>query len=108
MQLNCLRDAIPLVNRNKCGNGTAIFSRSARVASTFQHEIDVGQVGINIPIPVPLAFFSLTGSRTSFAGPKLLWDAGVHFFTQIKTVTSQWKDSDLQGVAMAFPTSQKV
>ncbi|CAK9857288.1 unnamed protein product [Sphagnum jensenii] len=65
---NSLPDAIQLVNSNKYGNGTAIFTTSAGVASTFPHEIDDGKVGINIPIPMPLAFFSITGSRPSFAG----------------------------------------
>jgi acyl-CoA reductase-like NAD-dependent aldehyde dehydrogenase len=55
------------VNNNKYKNGTAIFTRSGAVARTFQHEIDGGQVGINLPIPVPLAFFSITGFRASFA-----------------------------------------
>jgi malonate-semialdehyde dehydrogenase (acetylating)/methylmalonate-semialdehyde dehydrogenase len=109
MQASSLQEAIQLVNSNKYGNGTAIFTRSGAAARRFQHEIDAGQVGINIPIPVPLPFFSFTGSRASFAGDLNFYGkAGVHFFTQIKTVTSQWKDKDLQGVAMAFPTSQKV
>jgi len=55
------------VNNNKYENGTAIFTRSGAVARTFQRQIDGGQVGINIPTPVPLAFFSITGSRASFA-----------------------------------------
>jgi hypothetical protein len=65
---NSLQEAIQFVNSKKYRNGTAIFTRSGAVARTFQHEIDGGQVGINIPIPVPLAFFSITGSRASFAG----------------------------------------
>lgn len=109
MEASSLQEAIEIVNRNKYGNGTAIFTRSGAAARTFQHEVDVGQVGINVPIPVPLPFFSFTGSRASFAGDLNFYGkAGVHFFTQLKTVTSQWKDKDLQGVAMAFPTSQKV
>jgi len=69
----------------------------------------VGKWELIFQFQCPLASFSITGSRASFGGDlNLLWDAGVHFFTEIKTVTSQCKDSDLQGVAMAFPTSQKV
>jgi len=68
MQANSLRDAIQLVNRSKYGDGTAIFTRSAGVGSTFQHEIDGRQVGINIPIPVPLDFFSISGSTASCGG----------------------------------------
>ncbi len=90
-------------------NGTAIFTTSGAVACTFQHEIHAGQVGINIPIPVPLPFFSFTGTRASFAGDLNFYGkVGVHFFEQFKMVTSQWKDNDPQGVAMAFPTSKKV
>jgi malonate-semialdehyde dehydrogenase (acetylating)/methylmalonate-semialdehyde dehydrogenase len=66
-------------------------------------------LGINIPIPVPLPFFSFTGTRASFAGDLNFYGkVGVHFFEQVKMVTSQWKDNDPQGVAMAFPTSKKV
>jgi malonate-semialdehyde dehydrogenase (acetylating)/methylmalonate-semialdehyde dehydrogenase len=83
--------AIALVNANPFGNGTAIFTQSGAAARRFQHEIDVGQVGINVPIPVPVPFFSFTGSRGSKLG-----DLGpygkqvVQFYTQTKTVTSRW------------------
>jgi malonate-semialdehyde dehydrogenase (acetylating)/methylmalonate-semialdehyde dehydrogenase len=88
-----LDHAIKLVNDNPFGNGTAIFTQSGAAARKFQHEIDVGQVGINVPIPVPVPFFSFTGSRGSKLG-----DLGpygkqvVQFYTQTKTVTSRWFD----------------
>jgi malonate-semialdehyde dehydrogenase (acetylating)/methylmalonate-semialdehyde dehydrogenase len=88
-----LDHAIKLVNDNPFGNGTAIFTQSGAVARKFQNEIDVGQVGINVPIPVPVPFFSFTGSRGSKLG-----DLGpygkqvVQFYTQTKTVTSRWFD----------------
>ncbi|XP_024528974.1 methylmalonate-semialdehyde dehydrogenase [acylating], mitochondrial [Selaginella moellendorffii] len=113
LKAETLEEAIEIVNSNKYGNGTAIFTTSGPAARKFQHEIDVGQVGfslsrINVPIPVPLPFFSFTGSRGSFAGDLNFYGkAGVHFFTHMKTVTTQWKDSP-GGVTMAFPTSQKV
>lgn len=108
LRVDTLQEAIELVNRNKYGNGTAIFTTSGSAARTFQHEIDVGQVGINVPIPVPLPFFSFTGSRASFAGDLNFYGrAGVNFYTQIKTVTTQWKDREGTGV-LSFPTSQKV
>jgi malonate-semialdehyde dehydrogenase (acetylating) / methylmalonate-semialdehyde dehydrogenase len=94
-----LKDAIDLVNANPFGNGTAIFTQSGGAARRFQNEIDVGQVGINIPIPVPVPFFSFTGSRGSKLG-----DLGpygkqvIQFYTQTKTVTSRWfEDSALPG-----------
>ena len=84
-----------LLNTNRYGNGTAIFTRSGAAARKFQNEIDVGQVGINIPIPVPLPFFSFTGSRGSFAGSANFYGkSGVQFYTQTKTVTASWREED--------------
>ncbi len=89
-------------------NGTAIFTRSGALACTFQHEIHAGQVGINIPIPVPLPFFSFTGTRASFAGDLNFYGkVGVHFFKQVKMVTSQWKDNDSQGVLWHSPPQKR-
>jgi malonate-semialdehyde dehydrogenase (acetylating)/methylmalonate-semialdehyde dehydrogenase len=89
--VDTLDAAIELVNRNPFGNGTGIFTQSGAAARKFQHEIDVGQVGINVPIPVPVPFFSFTGSRGSKLG-----DLGpygkqvIQFYTQTKTITSRW------------------
>jgi malonate-semialdehyde dehydrogenase (acetylating)/methylmalonate-semialdehyde dehydrogenase len=89
--VNTLDEAITLVNDNPFGNGTGIFTQSGAVARKFQNEIDVGQVGINVPIPVPVPIFSFTGSRGSKLG-----DLGpygkqaVQFYTQTKTVTTRW------------------
>jgi malonate-semialdehyde dehydrogenase (acetylating)/methylmalonate-semialdehyde dehydrogenase len=86
-----LDEAIALVNSNPFGNGTGIFTQSGAAARKFQNEIDVGQVGINVPIPVPVPFFSFTGSRGSKLG-----DLGpygkqaLQFYTQTKTVTARW------------------
>ena len=93
--VNSLDEAITLINNNPFGNGTGIFTQSGAVARKFQNEIDVGQVGINVPIPVPVPFFSFTGSRGSKLG-----DLGpygkqvVQFYTQTKTVTSRWFDDN--------------
>jgi len=93
MGVNTLDEAIAVTNDNPFGNGTAIFTQSGAAARKFQNEIDVGQVGINVPIPVPVPFFSFTGSRGSKLG-----DLGpygkqvVQFYTQTKTVTSRWFD----------------
>lgn len=95
MHANTLDEAIALINANPNGNGTAIFTRSGAAARHFQEEIDVGQVGINVPIPVPAPMFSFTGSRGSKLG-----DLGpygkqvVQFYTQTKTVTERWFDED--------------
>jgi malonate-semialdehyde dehydrogenase (acetylating) / methylmalonate-semialdehyde dehydrogenase len=91
--VNTLDEAITLINSNPFGNGTGIFTQSGAVARKFQNEIDVGQVGINVPIPVPVPFFSFTGSRGSKLG-----DLGpygkqaLQFYTQTKTVTARWFD----------------
>ncbi|XP_027162042.1 methylmalonate-semialdehyde dehydrogenase [acylating], mitochondrial-like [Coffea eugenioides] len=109
MQADSLDEAINLVNRNKYGNGAAIFTTSGAAARKFQSEIEAGQVGINVPIPVPLPFFSFTGSKASFAGDLNFYGkAGVQFYTQIKTVTQQWRDLPSgAGISLAMPTSQK-
>jgi malonate-semialdehyde dehydrogenase (acetylating) / methylmalonate-semialdehyde dehydrogenase len=91
--VNTLDEAIALINKNPFGNGTGIFTQSGAAARKFQNEIDVGQVGINVPIPVPVPFFSFTGSRGSKLG-----DLGpygkqaIQFYTQTKTITSRWFD----------------
>ncbi|XP_028754055.1 methylmalonate-semialdehyde dehydrogenase [acylating], mitochondrial [Neltuma alba] len=109
MEADNLEDAINIVNRNKYGNGASIFTTSGVAARKFQTEIEAGQVGINVPIPVPLPFFSFTGNKASFAGDLNFYGkAGVNFYTQIKTVTQQWKDSaGGSRINLAMPTSQK-
>lgn len=96
LQVDTLDEAIALINSNAYGNGTAIFTNSGPAARKFQSEIDVGQVGINVPIPVPLPFFSFTGSRGSIQGDLNFYGkTGVAFYTQIKTVTSLWRHEDV-------------
>ncbi|KAI4378442.1 hypothetical protein MLD38_015922 [Melastoma candidum] len=109
MRADSFEEALQIVNKNKYGNGASIFTSSGVAARKFQTEIEAGQVGINVPIPVPLPFFSFTGSKASFAGDLNFYGkAGVNFFTQIKTVTQQWKDfPGGSGVSLAMPTSQK-
>ncbi|WP_163647680.1 CoA-acylating methylmalonate-semialdehyde dehydrogenase [Modicisalibacter sp. 'Wilcox'] len=91
VSVETLDDAIAFINANPNGNGTAIFTNSGWVARRFEADIDVGQVGINVPIPVPVAYFSFTGSRASKLG-----DLGpngkqaIQFWTQTKTVTARW------------------
>jgi malonate-semialdehyde dehydrogenase (acetylating)/methylmalonate-semialdehyde dehydrogenase len=103
--VDTLDEAIQLINKNPYGNGTAVFTKSGAAARKYQHEIDVGQVGINLPIPVPLPFFSFTGSRGSFVGSTHFYGKqGVTFFTQTKTITSMWKEDDISaGVATNMP-----
>eukprot|EP00970_Alexandrium_tamarense_P009482 scaffold1899_cov182-Alexandrium_tamarense.AAC.2 len=99
-----LDEAISITNRNAYGNGCAIFTSSGGAARKYQYEIEAGQVGINVPIPVPLPFFSFTGNKSSIRGDVNFYgSSGVHFFTQLKTVTSNWQyatGGDLGGVTM--------
>jgi malonate-semialdehyde dehydrogenase (acetylating)/methylmalonate-semialdehyde dehydrogenase len=91
--VNTLSEAITLINNNPFGNGTGIFTQSGAVARRFQNEIDVGQVGINVPIPVPVPIFSFTGSRGSKLGDLGPYGKQVmQFYTQTKTVTARWFD----------------
>lgn len=108
-----LEEAIALTNASRYGNGCAIFTQSGAAARKFQHEVDVGQVGINLPIPVPLPFFSFTGSRGSIAGDVHFYGKqGVQFFTQIKTISSNWdgkamctsSSNSSSKLSMAMPT----
>ncbi|KAI8987832.1 methylmalonate-semialdehyde dehydrogenase [Mycotypha africana] len=95
LNVDTLDEAIELINKNPYGNGTAVFTNSGPSARKFEHEIDVGQVGINVPIPVPVPPFSFTGSRGSILGDMNFYGkSGLHFYTKPKTVTSLWKESD--------------
>ncbi|KAI9348577.1 Aldehyde/histidinol dehydrogenase [Obelidium mucronatum] len=96
MEADTLDEAIELVNANPYGNGTALFTNSGAAARRFQDEIDVGQVGINVPIPVPLPCFSFTGSRGSIRGDLNFYGkTGVQFYTSTKTVTALWRSEDV-------------
>jgi len=92
-QVDDLDSAIGMINASPYGNGTSIFTSSGGAARKFQHEIEVGQVGINVPIPVPLPFFSFTGWKQSFFGDQHAYGKqAVRFYTETKTVTARWFD----------------
>eukprot|EP00051_Salpingoeca_urceolata_P026777 m.478647 g.478647 ORF g.478647 m.478647 type:complete len:522 (-) comp21191_c0_seq1:1676-3241(-) len=95
LEAETLDDAIELINNNKWGNGCALFTKSGPAARKFIFECEAGQHGINVPIPVPLPMFSFTGNKDSFNGDLNFYGkAGVQFYTQQKTVTTLWRDSD--------------
>lgn len=107
MQADSIEEAINIVSRHKYSNGASIFTTSGVAARKFQTEIEVGQVGINVPISVPLPFSSFTSCKPSFAGD-LNFDgkAGIQFYTQVKTVTQQWKDlPGSNGASLEMPSS---
>jgi malonate-semialdehyde dehydrogenase (acetylating)/methylmalonate-semialdehyde dehydrogenase len=101
-------DAISIVNANEYGNGTAIFTNDGGAARKFEHEIQVGMVGINVPIPVPLAFFSFGGWKHSlFGDTSIHGPEGVRFYTRGKVVTARWPDPTARGVDLQFPGSKR-
>jgi len=106
MRVDTLDDAIEIMNKNPYGNGCAVFTNSGSAARKLQHETDVGQIGINLPIPVPPPFFSFTGSKASFLGASNFYGKnGIKFYTQTKTVMSNWGwlDDISLGVRTAMP-----
>jgi malonate-semialdehyde dehydrogenase (acetylating)/methylmalonate-semialdehyde dehydrogenase len=97
-------EAVDLINRNPYGNGTAIFTNDGGAARRFQNEVEVGMVGINVPVPVPMAYYSFGGWKNSLFGDSHAHGAeGVHFFTRGKVVTSRWLDPSHGGINLGFP-----
>ncbi|MGH9075132.1 MAG: CoA-acylating methylmalonate-semialdehyde dehydrogenase [Acidimicrobiales bacterium] len=99
-------EALALVNANTYGNGTAIFTNDGGAARRFQHEVEVGMVGVNVPIPVPMAYYSFAGWKDSLFGDAGVYGAdAVRFYTRVKAVTSRWPDPSHGGVNLGFPVS---
>jgi malonate-semialdehyde dehydrogenase (acetylating)/methylmalonate-semialdehyde dehydrogenase len=97
--------ALEVVNANPYGNGTAVFTTDGATARRFQHEVEVGMVGVNVPVPVPMAYFSFGGWKASLFGDlHAHGDDGVRFFTRGKVVTTRWPDQRHGGVQLGFPT----
>jgi malonate-semialdehyde dehydrogenase (acetylating)/methylmalonate-semialdehyde dehydrogenase len=100
-------EAISLVNANPFANGTAIFTNDGGAARRFQRDIEVGMVGINVPIPVPLGFYSFGGWKNSLFGAHSIYGPdGVHFYTRAKVVTTRWPDPEHRGVDLGFPRNR--
>lgn len=100
------QDAIELINRNRYGNGTAIFTNDGGAARRFQDAIEVGMVGINVPMPVPLSFYSFGGWKDSIFGSSAVYGPeGIRFYTRPKTVISRWADPIHRGVDLGFPAA---
>ena len=89
-------EGIELINNNRYGNGTALFTNSGSAARRFTANVEAGQIGINVPIPVPLPMFSFTGNKGSMWGDLNFYGkAGIDFYTQQKTITSLWRSEDV-------------
>ena len=100
-------EALELVNANPYGNGTAIFTNDGGAARRFQNEVQVGMVGINVPIPVPMAYYSFGGWKASLFGDSHAHGMdGVHFFTRQKAITARWLDPSHGGINLGFPQNQ--
>ncbi|GAC1503418.1 MAG: hypothetical protein NVS2B15_26230 [Pseudarthrobacter sp.] len=107
VRVDTLEDGINLINANPYGNGTSIFTTDGRAARRFQHEVSVGMVGINVPIPVPMAFYSFGGWKASLFGDKHIYGPeGVSFYTRGKVVTSRWPEpTHASGASYNFPSN---
>ncbi len=100
-------EALELINANPYGNGTAIFTNDGGAARRFQNEVEVGMVGINVPIPVPMAYYSFGGWKNSLFGDTHAHGTeGVHFFTRAKAITSRWLDPSHGGINLGFPENK--
>jgi malonate-semialdehyde dehydrogenase (acetylating)/methylmalonate-semialdehyde dehydrogenase len=100
-------EALQLINDNPYGNGTAIFTNDGGAARRFQNEVQVGMVGINVPIPVPMAYFSFGGWKASLFGDSHAHGMdGVQFFTRQKAITQRWLDPSHGGIELGFPQNQ--
>ena len=97
-------EGLALINDNQYGNGTAIFTNDGGAARRFQNEVQVGMVGVNVPIPVPVAQYSFGGWKDSLFGDSHAYgEDGVRFFTRGKVVTSRWLDPSHGGLNLGFP-----
>jgi malonate-semialdehyde dehydrogenase (acetylating)/methylmalonate-semialdehyde dehydrogenase len=101
------RDGVDLINSSPYGNGTAIFTNDGGAARRFQNEVEVGMIGINVPIPVPVAYFPFGGFKDSlFGDTKAYGTDGFHFFTRSKAITSRWLDPSHGGINLGFPENK--
>lgn len=107
IRVNSYDEGLSLINSHRYGNGTAIFTNDGGAARRFQNEVNVGMVGINVPIPVPTAYYSFGGWKSSLFGDTHAHGTeGVHFFTRGKVVTSRWLDPSHGGINLGFPQNR--
>jgi len=107
VRVKTYKEAVDLINAHEFGNGTAIFTRDGAAARAFVSEIEVGMVGVNAPIPVPMAFHSFGGWKSSIFGDHAIYGPeGVRFYTRIKTVTARWPNKVSSGAEFIMPTGR--
>ncbi|GAA3038860.1 CoA-acylating methylmalonate-semialdehyde dehydrogenase [Streptosporangium longisporum] len=106
VRVSSYEEGLALINGGEFGNGTAVFTNDGGAARRFQNEVEVGMIGINVPIPVPMAFYSFGGWKSSLFGDTHMHGTeGVHFYTRGKVVTSRWLDPSHGGVNLGFPVN---
>ena len=99
-------EAINLINKHQFGNGTSIYTSNGDLARHFTTNVKIGMVGVNVPIPVPMAFHSFGGWKESLFGDHAMHgEEGIRFFTQLKTTTSRWPENILSGPEFKMPTN---
>ena len=104
VRVSSYEEGVALINSSQYGNGTAIFTNDGGAARRFQNEVQVGMIGINVPIPVPVGYFSFGGWKDSlFGDSKAYGPDAVHFFTRQKAITSRWLDPSHGGINLGFP-----
>jgi malonate-semialdehyde dehydrogenase (acetylating)/methylmalonate-semialdehyde dehydrogenase len=107
VRVDTYEEAVELINRNPYGNGTAIFTRDGGAARQFQFDVNVGTVGLNVPIPVPVAYYSFGGWKASLFGDLHMYGPdGIQFYTRSKVVTSRWPDPATSEINLGFPRNR--
>jgi malonate-semialdehyde dehydrogenase (acetylating)/methylmalonate-semialdehyde dehydrogenase len=107
VRVNTYDEAIRLINENPYGNGTAIFTRDGGAARQFQFDVQAGMIGVNVPIPVPVAYYSFGGWKSSLFGDRHIYGPeGIDFYTRTKAVTSRWPDPATSRVDLGFPQTR--
>jgi malonate-semialdehyde dehydrogenase (acetylating)/methylmalonate-semialdehyde dehydrogenase len=97
-------EAVALVNANPYGNGVALFTRDGGVARRFEREVNIGMIGVNVPIPVPVAWHSFGGWKSSIFGDAPIYGPeGIRFYTRPKVVTTRWPDPESSAIDLGFP-----
>jgi malonate-semialdehyde dehydrogenase (acetylating)/methylmalonate-semialdehyde dehydrogenase len=107
VRVETYEEGVALINANQYANGTAIFTRDGGAARQFQFDVQVGMVGINVPIPVPVAYYSFGGWKDSLFGDTHMYGPeGISFYTRGKVVTQRWPDPATSSVDLGFPRTR--
>ena len=107
VRVDSFDEGLRLINANRYANGAAVFTRDGGAARRFQTEVEVGMVGINVPIPVPVAYYSFGGWKDSLFGDTHMYGPeGINFYTRGKVVTTRWPDPATSAVDLGFPQTR--